>query len=207
MGLTHNFCTIFLSPLALGLGASRAQFLHNFLTQVCDHTCPIQNTKPLRTPKYTPNPPRNRNTEKIRKKIRNWVIFVFFSYFFCISVSRGICGVFRGVFWGSEGFCILYGARMIANPGAVFLKSAAVQDRAVSTGLDLEDPHPTKYGFVLLFLPYRGQPKIRRLFVTCDVFTRYFFVASSWFFRGFFVAFSWPSFWANFTRTRPGRVF
>ena len=30
---------------------------------------------------------------------------------------------------------------------------------------------------------------IRRLFVTCGVFTRYFFVA----FRGFFVAFSWPS--------------
>ena len=29
---------------------------------------------------------------------------------------------------------------------------------------------------------------IRRLFVTCGVFTRYFFVAFSWFFRGFFVA-------------------
>ena len=29
----------------------------------------------------------------------------------------------------------------------------------------------------------------------------------SWLFRGFFVAFSWPSFWANFTRTRPGKVF
>ena len=26
-------------------------------------------------------------------------------------------------------------------------------------------------------------------------------------FRGFFVALSWPSFWANFTRTRPGKVF
>ena len=31
---------------------------------------------------------------------------------------------------------------------------------------------------------------IRRLFVTCDVFTRYFFVAFSWFFPGFFLAFS-----------------
>ena len=31
--------------------------------------------------------------------------------------------------------------------------------------------------------------KVRRLFVTCGVFTRYF----SWLFRGFFVAFSWPS--------------
>ena len=53
-------------------------------------------------------------------------------------------------------------------------------------------------------------PRFRRLFVTSDVFTRYFFVAFSWFFRGFsvaliclekqclgifrgfFVAFSWP---------------
>ena len=68
-------------------------------------------------------------------------------------------------------------------------------------------------------------PTIRRLFVTCGVFARYFFVAFSWFFRGFFVAlfclekqcsglfryffvaFSWPPFWANFTRTRPGTVF
>ena len=32
-------------------------------------------------------------------------------------------------------------------------------------------------------------------------------MAFSWFFRGFSVAFSWPSFWANFTRTRPGKVF
>ena len=30
--------------------------------------------------------------------------------------------------------------------------------------------------------------RIRRLFVTCGVFTRYFFVAFSWLFRGFFVA-------------------
>ena len=29
---------------------------------------------------------------------------------------------------------------------------------------------------------------LRRLFVTCGVFARYFFVAFSWFFRGFFVA-------------------
>ena len=27
-----------------------------------------------------------------------------------------------------------------------------------------------------------------------------------WLFRGFSAAFSWPSFWANFTRTRPGKV-
>ena len=34
MGLTHNFCTFFLTPLGLRLGVSRAQFLHNFLSQV-----------------------------------------------------------------------------------------------------------------------------------------------------------------------------
>ena len=34
MGLTHNFCTIFLSTLGLRLGVSCAQFLHNFLSQV-----------------------------------------------------------------------------------------------------------------------------------------------------------------------------
>ena len=65
--------------------------------------------------------------------------------------------------------------------------------------------------------------EIRRLFITCGVFTRYLFVAFSWLFRGFFVAlfrlekqflgrgffvaFSWPLFWAKFTRTRPGTLF
>ena len=55
---------------------------------------------------------------------------------------------------------------------------------------------------------------IRRFFVTCGVFTRYFFVTFSWLFRGpllsrkrVFGAFSWPPFWAKFTRTRPGTVF
>ena len=75
--------------------------------------------------------------------------------------------------------------------------------------------------------PNAGTAFVRRLFVTCDVFARFswlyrgFFVASSWpsspwknsvsaffvFFSFFFVAFSWPSFWANFTRTRPRKVF
>ena len=71
----------------------------------------------------------------------------------------------------------------------------------------------------------RKPPNIRRLFVTCGVFTRYFFMVFSWLFRGpllsrktvfgpfswfyvvFFMVFSWPPFWANFTRTRPGTVF
>ena len=29
----------------------------------------------------------------------------------------------------------------------------------------------------------------------------------SWLFHGFFVAFSWPSFWSNFTRKSPRKVF
>ena len=33
-----------------------------------------------------------------------------------------------------------------------------------------------------------ASPLFRRLFVTCDVFARYFFVAFPWLFRGFFVA-------------------
>ena len=68
--------------------------------------------------------------------------------------------------------------------------------------------------------------KIRRLFVTSDVLL----VTFSWFFRGgfsvafswpssaqkkkkkkqclgIFRGFSWPSCWANFTRTRPQKVF
>ena len=100
-----------------GRSSKLGQQLSSELCLFCDHTCPIQNTKPLRTPKYTkytPNPPPKPKYRKNTKNIRNWVIFVYFSYFFCISVLEGIWGVFRGVFWGSEGFCILYGARMIA---------------------------------------------------------------------------------------------
>ena len=58
----------------------------------------------------------------------------------------------------------------------------------------------------------------RRLFVTCDVFTRSFFVAFPWLCRGphllgkqcswlLHPAFAWPSFWADLTRTRPRKVF
>ena len=76
----------------------------------CDHTCPIQNTKPLRTPKYTPkytpNPPPKPKYRKNTKKIRNWVIFVFFSYFFCISVLEGDLGCISGCILGFGG--VLY---------------------------------------------------------------------------------------------------
>ena len=47
--------------------------------------------------------------------------FVYFLYFFCISVLRGIWGVFRGVFWGSGRFCILYGDRNINHVFENFL--------------------------------------------------------------------------------------
>ena len=70
-------------------------------------------------------------------------------------------------------------------------------------------------------LPLGIRPEKQGLFVSCDVFARYFFVAFPWLFRGphllgktvfgpfswLSVAFSWPSFWANFLRTRPGKVF
>ena len=41
--------------------------------------------------------------------MRNWVIFVFFSYFFCISaLDEGFGVYFRGVFQGSEGFVFVF---------------------------------------------------------------------------------------------------
>ena len=89
------------------------------LVNSCDHTLPIQNTKPPQTPrftpKYTPNPPPKPKYRKNTKNMRKSPNFVYFSYIFRIfsvfSFWRGIWGVF----WGSEGFCILYGERMIAS--------------------------------------------------------------------------------------------
>ena len=63
---------------------------------------------------------------------------------------------------------------------------------------------------------------VRKLFVTCDVFVRYFFVVFPWLFRChhllgkktvfghfscFFRVFSWFFLWTNITRTRPGKIF
>ena len=68
----------------------------------------IQN--PLRTPKYTPkytpNPPPKPKYRKNTKNIRNWVIFVYFSYFFCISVLEGDLGCISGCILGFRG--VLY---------------------------------------------------------------------------------------------------
>ena len=85
----------------------------------CDLLRPVQNTKPLRslkyTPKYTwnslPKPKYEQNYEKIRKP----PIFVYFSYFFRILVSGRDSGCILGCILGSEGFCILYGAQEIAS--------------------------------------------------------------------------------------------
>ena len=64
----------------------------------------IQNpSEPQNTPRNTPQILlQNRNTEKIR----NWVIFVYFSYFFCISVLEGDLGCISGCILGFGG--VLY---------------------------------------------------------------------------------------------------
>ena len=90
----------------------------------------IQNpSEPQSTPRNTPQIPlQNRNAEKIRKIYENHPISYFFRIFAVFRFWRWIWGVFRdvfrGVFWGSEGFCILHGVRMIAS-FAFFLALAA----------------------------------------------------------------------------------
>ena len=85
--------------------------LQNFC---CDHTSPIQNTKPLRTPKYTPkytpNPSPKPKYRKNTKNIRKSPNFVYFSYFFCISVLEEGFGVYFGVYFGvRRGFVFCMG--------------------------------------------------------------------------------------------------
>ena len=58
--------------------------------------------------KCTPNPLPKPKYEKLREKYTETPDFrIFFSYFFVVWFGEGI----RGVFWGSEGFCILYGVQ------------------------------------------------------------------------------------------------
>ena len=81
----------------------------------------------------------------------------------------------------------------------------------------LNDPNPLSEDFSLLvtFLLVTFAWLFRSFFVAfsawkkkqCLGVFRAFFAAFPWLFRGFSVAFSWPSFWANVTRTRPGKVF
>ena len=64
-------------------------------------------SEPQNTPRNTPQiPVQNRNTEKYRKNIRKSPSFAHFLYLFSVSVLEGSLGCIRGVFWGSEGFCI-----------------------------------------------------------------------------------------------------
>ena len=82
----------------------------------------IQNpSKPQNAPQNTPQIPfQNRNTEKIRKIYENHPISYIFRIFSAFRFWKGIWGVFRGVFWGSEGVCILYGGRMITSQKLIF---------------------------------------------------------------------------------------
>ena len=54
------------------------------------------------------------------------------------------------------------------------------------------------FSLLVMFLLVTFSWLFRRCSVWKTVFGRF-----SW----FFVAFPWPSFWANFVRTRPGKVF
>ena len=63
-------------------------------------------------PKSSSNTEIQKNTTNTRKNHPISYIFRIFSVF---RFWRRIWGVLRGVFWGSEGFCILYGGRMIAR--------------------------------------------------------------------------------------------
>ena len=64
------------------------------------------------SPKYTP---KSSPKTKIRKKNEKYTKMSSFGVCFHILVSERIRGEFWGVFWGSEGFCILQGAQEIAN--------------------------------------------------------------------------------------------
>ena len=59
--------------------------------------------------------PKSPSKTEIQKKYEKYTKLGDFRIFSVFRFWRGIWGVFRGVFWGSEGFCILYGARMIAS--------------------------------------------------------------------------------------------
>ena len=99
----------------------------------CDRTPPIQNTKPLRTPKYipkyTPHPPPKPKCRQKRKNVRNWLAFVYFELWFW----NGIWGVFPGVFWDSEGyvFCVLYGGCMIATTTTTATTTATTTTKTI----------------------------------------------------------------------------
>ena len=77
---------------------------------------------PKYTPKYTPT--------EIQKKYEKYTKLGGFHMFFVFFLYFGFGGGFGVYLWHSEGFCILYGGRMIATLDPAFLLSF---DRTAST--------------------------------------------------------------------------
>ena len=75
----------------------------------------IQNpSEPQNTHRSTPQILlQNRIQKKYEKYTKITQFRVFFVFFSVFRFWRRTWGVFRGVLWGLEGFCILYGGRMI----------------------------------------------------------------------------------------------
>ena len=71
---------------------------------------PHTNYKTFSSPKVHPTrpAPQDQNAKKIRKMYENHAISCSFRIFSVHRFWRG-WSAFRGAFWGSEGFCILYG--------------------------------------------------------------------------------------------------
>ena len=88
-------------------------------TSVASSCAPYKYKTPLKPkthPKYTPNPLPKPKYRKNTKTLRKPPIFVHFSYFFVCWFRERVPGVFWGVFWTSEEFCILQGAHELARP-------------------------------------------------------------------------------------------
>ena len=119
---------------------------------------PIQNTKPLCTPKYihpethTPNAPPKPKHRKNTKNIRKITQFrIFFVFFLCFGFGGGF-GVYFGVyvFWGSEEFCILYGGRYDHNACLIL----AVTTVRISVHFALPTS-PRRLRPFLFFIPFK----------------------------------------------------
>ena len=68
--------------------------------------------------KIHPEPsPETKTRKKLRKIYENSRVSYIFRNFFVFWFRERVRGVFWGAFWGSEGFCILYGAQEIAIKG------------------------------------------------------------------------------------------
>ena len=70
-------------------------------------------------PKSLPKPKHRKDT----KNIRNWVIFVYFSYFFCISVLEGDLGCISGCILGLRGVLYFVWGTYDHNLGELYSQS------------------------------------------------------------------------------------